>query len=274
MRTSAGSVQPVGENSGVIHRMNDETEKSSASSAIVLALVVIGVAIYCAAYGLQTLSWYEGHHWAKENPWLSDVPKPLPAAPPAAAKGNLVKAFNYEFTAPWTGKTTQTPSLTGVVIRFDSGQAIFFYDPDTLLDSLRQMKSSSPLQYQKFVAVFADHPIESNYGLYEAVYGAAPEQLSPILPSRDAMRMNELLIWKLAFGIDLRGGLSSFTWGSNRGFQFGDPSKGPVALRVFNDRDQQFRFIFVVAPNASGRIAQDDIAAIIASFKPVPILER
>jgi hypothetical protein len=274
MRTSAGSVQPVGENSGVIHRMNDETEKSSASSAIVLALVVIGVAIYCAAYGLQTLSWYEGHHWAKENPWLSDVPKPLPAAPPAAAKGNLVKAFNYEFTAPWTGKTTQTPSLTGVVIRFDSGQAIFFYDPDTLLDSLRQMKSSSPLQYQKFVAVFADHPIESNYGLYEAVYGAAPEQLSPILPSRDAMRMNELLIWKLAFGIDLRGGLSSFTWGSNRGFQFGDPSKGPVALRVFNDRDQQFRFIFAVAPNASGRVTQDDIAGIIASFKPVPILER
>ena len=254
--------------------MNDETEKSSASSAIVLALLVIGVAIYCAAYGLQTLSWYEGHRWEKESPWLADVPKPLPTAPTALTKGNLVKAFNYEFTAPWPGKTTQNPSLTGVVIRFDSGQAIFFYDPDTLLDSLRQMKSSSPLQYQKFVAIFADHPIESNYGLYEAVYGAAPEQLSPILASRDAMRLNELLIWKLGFGIDLRGGLSSFTWGANRGFQFGDPSKGPVALRVFNDRDQQFRFIFVVAPNAKGHVTQDDIAGIIASFKPVPILER
>src|SRR5579862_5429283 len=57
---SAGSVtQPVGKNSGVIHRMNDDTEKSSASSAIVLAIIVIGVAIYCAAYGLQTLAWYE-----------------------------------------------------------------------------------------------------------------------------------------------------------------------------------------------------------------------
>ena len=163
--------------------MNDETEKSSASSAIVLAIIVIGVAIYCAAYGLQTLAWYEGHHWTKENPWLADVPQSLPAAPSAVAKGNLVKAFNYQFTAPWTGKTTQTPSLTGVVIRFDSGQAIFFYDPETLLDSLRQMKSSSPLQYQKFVNVFSDHPIESNYGLYEAVYGAAPSQLSPIMTS-------------------------------------------------------------------------------------------
>jgi len=29
-----------------------------------------------------------------------------------------------------------------------------------------------------------------------------------------------------------------------------------------------------VAPNASGRITEDDIAGIIASFKPVPILER
>jgi hypothetical protein len=254
--------------------MNDETEKSSASSAIALAILVIGVAIYCAAYGLQTLAWYEGHHWAKENPWLADVPQPLPAAPAAPAKGTLLKAFNYEFTAPWTGKTTQTPSLVGVVIRFESGQAIFFYDPDTLLDSLRQMKSSSPLKYQKFVAVFADHPIESNYGLYEAVYGVAPSQLSPIMMSRDAMRMNELLIWKLQFGIDLRGGLSSFAWGPNRGFQFGDPAKGSAALRVFNDRDQQFRFIFTVAPNSGAHITQDDIAGIVTSFKPVPILER
>lgn len=254
--------------------MSDDTEKSSATSAIVLAIIVIGVAIYSAAYGLQTLTWYEAHHWTEENPFIADVPQPLPAAPSSPAKGTLIKAFNYQFMAPWTGKTTQTPSLTVVVIRFDSGQAIVFYDPDTLLDVLRQMKSSNPLQYQKFAAVFSDHPIESNYGLYEAVYAVAPSQMSPILSSRDAIRMNELLIWKLQFGIDLRGGLSSFTWGTNRGFEFGDPAKGPVALRVFNDRDQQFRFIFTVAPGSNGRITQDDIAGIVASFKPVPILER
>jgi len=254
--------------------MNDDTEKSSASSAIILAIIVIGVAIYCAAYGLQTLAWYEGHHWAKENAWLEDVPHPLPPAPSSPAKGTQLKAFNYEFMAPWTGKTTQTPSPVGVCIRFESGQAIFFYDPETLLDTLRQMKSATPVQYQKFVAVFADHPIESNFALYEAVYGAAPDQLSPIMSSRDSLRLNELLIWKLGFGIDLRGGLTSFTYGPNRGFQFGDPAKGPVALRVFNDRNEQFRFIFVVAPNSSAKITQDDIAGIIASFKPVPILER
>src|ERR1700746_3828163 len=95
VRHSAGR-----QNSGVIHRMNDETEKSSASSAIVLAIIVIGVAIYCAAYGLQTLAWYEGHHWVKENTWLPRAPQPLAAAPLAVGKGNLVKAFNYEFTAP------------------------------------------------------------------------------------------------------------------------------------------------------------------------------
>lgn len=254
--------------------MSDDTEKSSASSAIVLAILVIGVAIFCAAYGLQTLTWYEAHHWTNENPFLADVPRPLPPAPSAPTKGTLLKAFNYEFTAPWTGKNTTTPSLIVVVFRFDSGQAIVFYDPDTLIDSLRVMKSANPLQYQKFVAIFADHPIESNYGLYEAVYGASPDQASPIMPGRDSMRINELLIWKLGFGIDLQGGMSSFTWGPNRGFQFGDPAKGPVALRVFNDRNEQFRLIFTVAPNSSAKITQDDIAGIVASFKPVPILER
>jgi hypothetical protein len=254
--------------------MSDDTEKSSASSAIVLAILVIGVAIYCAAYGLQTLTWYEAHHWTTENSFLADVPRPLPPAPSVPAKGTQLKAFNYEFMAPWTGKNTTVPSPTVVRFRFNSGQSITFYDPDTLLDSLRQMKSASPLQYQKFVAIFVDHPIESNYGLYEAVYGASPDQTSPIMPSRDSMRLNELLIWKLGFGIDLRGGLSSFIWGPNHGFQFGDPAKDPVALRVFNDRDQQFRFIFTVAPDSSAKITQDDIAGIIASFKPVPILER
>jgi hypothetical protein len=86
--------------------------------------------------------------------------------------------------------------------------------------------------------------------------------------------MNELLIWKLGFGVDLRGGLSSFTYGPSRGFQFGDPAKGPVALRVFNDQNQQFRFIFTTAPDSSAKITQDDIAGIVASLKPIPILER
>jgi hypothetical protein len=254
--------------------MSDETEKSSATSAIVLAILVIGVAIYAAAYGLQTLAWYEAHHWAKENAFIEDVPHPLSAASAVAAKGTLLKAFNYQFTAPWTGKYTTTPSLTTAVFRFDSGQVIVFYDPETLLDTLRQMKSSSPLQYQKLSAVFSDHPLESNFGLYDAVYGAAPSELSPIMSSRDAIRMNELLIWKLQFGIDLQGGLSSFKWGTNQGFQFGDPAKGPAALRVFNERDQQFRFIFTVAAGSNAKITQDDIVGIIASFKPVPILDR
>jgi hypothetical protein len=254
--------------------MSDDTEKSSASSAIVLAILVIGVAIYSAAYGLQTLTWYEAHHWAAENRWLDDVPQPLPPAPAAPAKGTEIKVFNNQFMAPWTGKFTQTPSITAAFIRFESGQGIVFYDPETLIDTLRQMKSANPLEYQKFANVFIDHPIDSNFGLYDAVYGGAPSEVSPIMPGRDAIRMNQLLLWKLGFGIDLQGGLHSFQWGANRGFQFGDPAKGPAALRVFDQLNQQFRFIFTVAPGSNAHITQDDIAGIVASFKPVPILER
>jgi hypothetical protein len=127
------------------------------------------------------------------------------------------------------------------------------------------------------VTVFSDKPINSNYELYQAVYGASPTQLSPLMGTRDALRLNALLLWKLSFGFDLMadGQFYSFDWGKVRGFQFGDPAKQrPVALRVFDDRDRQYRFILTVAAGTSGKIAQDDIDTIVQTVQPVPIAER
>ena len=74
---------------------------------------------------------------------------------------------------------------------------------------------------------------------------SSPAQLSPLMDAREALRMNALLLWKLSFGFDLPadGQFYSFDRGKVRGFQFGDPAKQrPVALRVFDDRDRQYRF--------------------------------
>ena len=92
---------------------------------------------------------------------------------------------------------------------------------------------------------------------------------------RDAIRENQLLLWKMSFGLDAPPPLHSIEFGSNRGFQFGDPSSGrPVALRIFDGRDVQFRFIFLAAAGSSTQIAQGDVDSAVQSLQPVPIVER
>jgi hypothetical protein len=253
--------------------MTDQAEKKGASFAIILAFAVILVAIFCVAYGLQTLAWIEAKQWASINPWLNNIPQPLPSAP-APGKGEQIKSYDYEFVTPW-GAGKITSSLTYSEIRFAPGQVVIFFDPDSQLDTMRALKSSNPLEYQRFQNVFVDHPIESNYALYQAVYGASPAQLSPFMPSRDAMRMNVLLLWKLSFGFDVGSDSYSFDFGRNKGFQFGDPVKGgPVAVRVFDDRARHHRFIFLVAAGKNAQVTQDDISSVVSSLKPIPILER
>lgn len=259
---------------GATIQMNDQAEKKSSSLfAIVLAIVVILVAAFCITYGLQTLAWVEGRQWSSVNPWLRNVPQSL-LPTQAPAKGELIKAYNYEFISPW-GADKITPSLIYSEIRFPRGQVVVFFDPDSQLDTMRVLKSSNPLEYQKFQNVFLDHPIETNYALYEAVYGSSPAQLSPLMSSRDAMRMNVLLLWKLSFGFDMGSDIYSFEYGKNKGFQFGDPTKGgPIAVRVFDDRARQHRFIFLVAAGKNVQLTQDDINTVVSSLKPVPILDR
>lgn len=260
--------------------MAQDSEKHAARNAILLLLAVFLVAGYAIEFGPQTLVWLNGKRWASANPWLNDVPQPLaaPATPPvspatAAAKNMQVKAFNYEFNAPWpVAKVIPAPNC--VHVRFKPGQAIVFFDPDAQLDTLRVLKNSNPLEYQKFANLFSDHPIETNFELYDSVYGASPAQTSPFTPVRAALRLNTLLQWKLSFGTE-GSPAHSFTFGNLHGFQFGDPESGePVAVRVFNDRDRQFRFLFNVAAGSDAKITQDEISSSVASLQPVPILER
>jgi hypothetical protein len=256
--------------------MSEDSEKNGARSAIILLILVFLVAGFGVKFGLQTLSWIEAKLWASEDPWLATVPQPLPA-PAAAPKGPQLKASDYEFNSPWPGNPKPVGSLTATQFRYDTGQVIVFFDPESQIDTVRAMKTSNPTEYQKFATVFADKPINSNYELYQDVYSAAPAQLSPLMDTRDALRSNALLLWKLSFGFDLPadGQFYSFDWGKIRGFQFGDPSKQrPIALRAFDERDHQYRFILTVADGSSSKITQDDVDTILQTVQPVPIAER
>ena len=272
--------------------MIDDQDKSSARPAIILLLVVFLVAGFTVKFGLQTLTWIEGKLWNSDSPWLANVPQalqqsdvaPAPMAmmamtakPGKPAPPPQVKAYNYEFKSPWPGNPAVKGSLTYTQFLYDSGPVVVFFDPDSQVDTMHALKTSNPTEYQRFADVFADKPLDKNYDMYQAVYAAAPAQQSPLMNPRDAMRINVLLLWKLSFGLDLPcdGQFYSFAWGNAKGFQFGDPGKNvPVAVRAFDDRDHQFRFIFATAGGAAGKISQNDINTVLQSLQVVPFIDR
>jgi hypothetical protein len=248
-----------------------------------LLILVFLVAGFTVKYGLQTLTWIEGKLWNSDSPWLANVPQPIaqtlaPLPPlPGAAKPALVKAYNYEFNSPWPGNPTVKPSLTYTEFHYDSGPVIVFFDPDSQVDTMRTLKTSNPTEYQRFADVFADKALNTNFEMYQAVYEAAPSQQSPVMNPRDATRINVLLLWKLSFGLDLQcdGQFYSFNSNNAKGFQFGDPGKNvPVAVRAFDDRDHQFRFIFTTAGGVAGKISQNDINTVMQSLQVVPFIDR
>lgn len=278
--------------------LNDDSEKSSAKSAIILVAIIIVVAIYSTSYGLQTIQWISAHQWASANPWLKEVPQPIAAsssattaspaatdaaagaltgngngtgtgaAPAANAKGKKTDAqsngtdvgeYGYQMRVPWTSKMKESPSAGGAQFRFDTGQIIVFGDPDAQLDTVHILRDTPGDQYMPFAPLFADGSIANNYDLYKAVYNSSPAQVSPFTKYATAQRDRVLLLMKLSFGFDLAKPIYSFDFGTNKGFQFGDPAKGPVAIRAFGFHDKQFRFIFTVFAGSGGQITQSDI---------------
>lgn len=276
--------------------LNDDSEKSSAKSAIILVVIIIIVAVYSTSYGLQTIQWISAHQWASANPWLKEVPQPIASSsgptpsttatdarssPTAGSKGQKTGAqskgtdvgeYGYQMTVPWTSKMKETPSAGGAEFRFETGQIVVFGDPDAQLDTVHVLRDTPGDQYMPFAPLFADGSIANNYDLYKAVYNASPSQVSPFTNYATAQRDRILLIMKLSFGFDLAKPIYSFDFGTNRGFQFGDPAKGPVALRVFGSHDKQFRFIFTVFSGSGGQITQGDINQAIQSLaSAVPV---
>jgi len=266
---------------GIQRMPTEKPKKDSSREAIILLVVVLAVAGYCIRYGLQTLTYIEAKMWARTDPWLNDVPVPLPPPAPlpdlskAKDKPTFVKTSEWEFRVPWKGEPKEVHLPTAIEFQFDSGQSITFYDPNEQADSLGQLKKLNPLNYEKLTNVFQGAIPQTNYELYRDVYSASPTQMSLFMPLSDAMRANVMLLWKISFGVDAQPGIRSFEWQKARGFEFGDPSKGgPVALRVFDNQDRQFRFLFVTRAGTQGTFTQDDVDFVIQTLQPIPFEER
>lgn len=272
---------------------NEDEEQGSGLTAMILVGVTILVAIFCIGYGLQTLQWIAGHQWARQNAWLYDTPKPVasstssgataataaPAAELAAdtkgkksdaqSKGTDLTEYGYQMNVPWTSKMKESASAGGAEFRFATGQVVIFGDPDAQLDTLHILRDTPGEQYLPYAPLFANGAIQTNYDLYNAVYNASPSQVTPFTNYATTERDRVLLLMKLSFGFDLARPIYAVDFGKNRGFQFGDPTAGPVVVHVFDPHDKHLRFIFTVASGSGGQITQADINQAVQSMMPV-----
>lgn len=248
------------------------TEPSSARATIILMIVAIAVAAYCFGFGLQTLVWFQAHRWATANPWINNVPKSLSSSSISDGKTEL-QAFGFQFKAPWSARPKTEDGPGYMAFHFDSGPVILFYDPQGQADMQSKLNSENPTDYLRFANAFSGQTFDTNYSIYKAVYNASPASVSPWVSRTNAVRTHQLLLWKIAFGADGGPGLHSIHFGSNEGFEFGDPSTGrPVALRLFDGRDRQYRIVFMNVPGESTKFTQADINSVVQSLEPAPLI--
>jgi hypothetical protein len=254
--------------------MSSESKPSEGYSAIILVIVLIGVAAYILFYGLQTLIYFDAKNWGAHEPALYVTAQPLPIAAASAAPGQTthLEFFNYQCEAPWKGpaKITQDPDF--IEDKFPSGQTIRIELPEDQADVLKSFKGESPEQQQRIATVFGDHPFDSNFDLFAAIYNASPAQASPFIPRFDAERLNTLLIWKLSLDTELPGGTFQFEFDRIRGLQFGNPERSQsIAIRAFNEHDRQFKMLIMCTAASAAKLTQDNINQIIATLKPIPL---
>lgn len=243
-------------------------KEDSPRITIVLALVTLAIGIYSMVYGLQTTFYFQAHSWASRNPFLRETLQQLPSTAASPVQTKNLSFYNLNFAAPWKGIASQKSGGAQSIMSFTSGPIIIFFDPQTEADPLETIRDGDPNLYSRYQQVFGHDLFPSTYDLYEAVYGASPSLLSPVMPRGKMDRIAALLEWKLNFGSDGASAIYSVSAAGMRGIQLGDPSRDHmVNVRLFDSRNHQYRLLFT-STKGPGTFPQADINCVLDSITP------
>ena len=252
--------------------MKDDSKPAEAYSAYILLLVLMIVAVYSLFYGLQTLMTYNARHWGSFEPSLYVTPQDLPQQTTPAAQTTHLEFYNYQCDAPWKGPAEAAEGPDTNDFKFTSGAFVRVYLPESQSDAQKTFKGETPEEQRRLDAAFGEHPFNSNFDVYSAIYGASPAQVSPFISRSDAERVRTLLLWKLSYDTALPGGSYRFDWGQTHGLQFGNPDDAhAVLIRAFGVQDRQFEFLILMRAGATQKLTQNDVNLILASLKPTPL---
>ncbi len=125
-------------------------KKESARATVILALVAVAVGCYVLLFGLQTLIYFEAHHWAASSPFLRDVPQPLPSTVASPIREKGLSFYGFQFGAPWKGIDKQNSQNDRSEIDFKSGAVLLFFNPEGEKNIVDSIRTGNPQTYQQY----------------------------------------------------------------------------------------------------------------------------
>lgn len=243
------------------------TKKTLIWSAAVAVTVVLALTWM---FGFQTATAVMVRYKSRSIPEAHETPIPLPDVSVADTGHRRVSFGGYSFELPEDDVDDARSRRANYieVTAFQSGNALWFskFPPRSFIGGIeKEMKVSASDIARSYGATAA----RSDYDFYAVVLNMTPEKLSPFESDRQSARDSVLLMIKLIAMPRADTGLFSIEENGWRGFQFGDPRKGPprVTDELYSDTGG-VEFIFFRKNGASGAgITQARINRVLASLR-------
>jgi hypothetical protein len=195
------------------------------------AMLLVGVIVFASVFGVQAIMWWKVKQFAKSEPVLWVIPRPLRDTTPSMQHGLKLAAYGYEFEVPWADldkdKTRSGDSVSFYYFR--SGQFLMFHNPAKAANA-REIFLADNEGRKVAMQVWGEKTFESNFNLTRAMLEMSPAQVSVLAPRQKVLGMGILLMNKPIPATGGETGIFTFDTSSVRGFQMVIPTRGPSSL--------------------------------------------
>jgi hypothetical protein len=242
----------------------------TALTVLLILVVLVIAAVFILPLGF---AYYFTNKMITENPQLSSLPEPLPAAPPLKAKPTTLTCCGLEFDVPWGSPKERSADdyVSEYFVSFDfpGGQNIRFTRPEKQVDILYSPANADPQQKDAMQNAYG-FSVESRYDAVRTALHHQPRRLRLMDGFRGMFKEMMLTSAKMAhLGSDSTA-IFSFEGPNGRGFQINHPERSrEVKVHLFDSSDRHTE-LAIRRSSDSAALQQSEIDFIVRSIRPAP----
>ena len=233
-----------------------------------ILLILLGAALAlgggCVYLGIKAYNalYYVGSR--EEKPQLYAVPQPLALTPCSVERTN--SGLSVEL--PWMGVVDEKQYEKVSRFRFDSGLSVLLGQIDETQGPIAMFREQDAKTQRGLEAMLGREATASQYGFYEAMLNATPENITLGTHPGKVIGLRMILIMKEIMLPRGEAKLYSFHNGSVKGFQIGGGSRRSVELLAFDSPHSGVAITVIPPKSPELRVSQDELNCIIQSIRP------